>query len=151
MTGFALALALTFIAFGVAVSGLSKPTALLLIGAAALIQVLVHLRYFLHLELRPMSAERLPALVFAAVLIMIMIGGSLWIMFDLNYRMWAYATPRQFRFPPQYHSIFQQTPLAKPTLRQPGSPVGVPWTMFQESAKCLESAAEARPVPLALA
>jgi cytochrome o ubiquinol oxidase operon protein cyoD len=28
------------------------------------------------------------AIAFAAVLIAIMVGGSLWIMFDLHYRMW---------------------------------------------------------------
>jgi len=58
-------------------------------GAAALIQVLVHLHYFLHLGLRSTPPERLLAITFAAVLILIMIGGSQWVMFNLHYQMWA--------------------------------------------------------------
>jgi cytochrome o ubiquinol oxidase operon protein cyoD len=49
--------------------------------------VLVHLRYFLHLDLKRTPRENLLALAFAALLIFLMVGGTLWIMFDLHYRM----------------------------------------------------------------
>lgn len=90
LAGYGLALVLTAIPFGIAATGfLPRGTTLFAIGAAALIQVLVHLRYFLQLRLRSASPERLLATAFAAVLIVIMIGGSLWIMFNLHYRMWV--------------------------------------------------------------
>jgi cytochrome o ubiquinol oxidase subunit IV len=49
--------------------------------------VFVHLYFFLHMDPRTAPKENILALGFAAVLIFIMIGGSLWIMFDLYNRM----------------------------------------------------------------
>jgi cytochrome o ubiquinol oxidase operon protein cyoD len=40
----------------------------------------------LRLDLKPSSQNKLIALCFAAVVLFIMVGGSLWMMFDLNYR-----------------------------------------------------------------
>ena len=48
---------------------------------------LVHLRYFLHIDLQSTPRENLLALAFAAVLIFLMVGGTLWIMLDLHARM----------------------------------------------------------------
>jgi cytochrome o ubiquinol oxidase operon protein cyoD len=88
LTGLVLALILTAIPFAlVATSALSKSSTLIVIGIAAVIQILVHLRYFLHLDLKSTPSENLAAIVFAAILIFIMVGGSFWIMFDLNNRM----------------------------------------------------------------
>lgn len=88
LTGFCLALVLTVIPFGlVAADLLPRPTMLIVIFIAAIIQILVHLRYFLHLDLTTTPRENLLAIAFASLLIVIMIGGSLWIMFDLNHRM----------------------------------------------------------------
>jgi cytochrome o ubiquinol oxidase operon protein cyoD len=49
--------------------------------------VVVHLRYFLHIDLQSTPRENLLALAFAGVLIFLMVGGTLWIMLDLNARM----------------------------------------------------------------
>jgi cytochrome o ubiquinol oxidase operon protein cyoD len=88
LIGFALALILTAIPFAlVAINPWSKPTTLIIIGIAATIQVLVHLRYFLHLDLTSTPRENLVAIVFTAILIVLMVGGSFWIMFDLHSRM----------------------------------------------------------------
>lgn len=88
LTGFVLALVLTAIPFGVVVlEMLPRVPTLIVIFIAAIIQVLVHLRYFLHLDFTTTPRENLFAIAFAAVLILIMIGGSLWIMFDLHHRM----------------------------------------------------------------
>lgn len=87
LIGFALALVLTAIPFAlVATGGLSGIAIFLVIAASALVQVVVHLRFFLHLGFASTPRENLLALAFAAVLIGLMIGGSLWIMFDLDYR-----------------------------------------------------------------
>ena len=88
IAGFVFAFVLTGIPFGLVVAGLLPRFAtLVVIAVFALVQVLVHLRYFLHLDLKSTPRENLLALAFAAVLIFIMIGGSLWIMLDLNARM----------------------------------------------------------------
>ena len=57
------------------------------IAIAAVLQVIVHLRFFLHLDLKPASQENMITLCFAAFLIVIMIGGSIWIMSNLDDRM----------------------------------------------------------------
>jgi len=88
LTGFALAVILTLFSFGlVALNALPRTTTLILIAIAAVIQILVHLRYFLHLDRETTPYWNLVAIGFAAVLIFIMVGGSLWIMFDLYNRM----------------------------------------------------------------
>src|SRR6476469_704953 len=88
LTGFALALILTAIPFAlVAANPLPMLPTLIVIGVAAVIQVLVHLRYFLHLDLTSTPRENLVAIVFTAILIFLMVVGSFWIMFDLNNRM----------------------------------------------------------------
>jgi cytochrome o ubiquinol oxidase operon protein cyoD len=88
LTGFALALVLTAIPFALVAAGmLPRVPALSVIAVAAVIQILVHLRYFLHLDLTSTPRENLLAIAFAAILIFMMIGGSLWIMFDLHHRM----------------------------------------------------------------
>jgi cytochrome o ubiquinol oxidase subunit IV len=88
LIGFGLTLILTAIPFGlVASSALPRRTALPVIAAFAVVQILVHLRFFLHIGLRSTPRENLVATAFAAVLLFIMVGGSLWIMFDLNWRM----------------------------------------------------------------
>jgi cytochrome o ubiquinol oxidase subunit IV len=88
LTGFALALILTAIPFAlVAAKALPPLPTLTVVAVAAVIQVLVHLHYFLHLDLTSTPRENLLAIAFAAILIVIMVGGSYWIMLDLHHRM----------------------------------------------------------------
>ena len=88
LTGFVLALVLTVIPFGLVAMGvLPKSPTLIIIAVTAIVQVLVHLRYFLHLGLTTTPREIVLAIAFATILIFIMVGGSLWIMFDLHNRM----------------------------------------------------------------
>ncbi len=86
--GFVLAAVLTAIPFAVVAGGLlSGPQAYITIAAGAILQVLVHLAFFLHFDLKSTPVENTFFLAFAAVLIVIMVGGSLWIMSDLHHRM----------------------------------------------------------------
>lgn len=88
LIGFFLAVVLSAIPFWlVATHSLPPRSILLVIGFAAVLQVLVHLRFFLHLNLVSTPRENLVALVFTAILIFLMVGGSFWIMFDLHARM----------------------------------------------------------------
>ncbi len=88
LIGLALALILTAVPFGLVAFGtLPRQTTLIVIAAFAVAQILVHLHFFLHIDFRTTPRENLMALAFAVVLICIMVGGSLWIMFDLYHRM----------------------------------------------------------------
>jgi cytochrome o ubiquinol oxidase operon protein cyoD len=88
LTGYGVALGLTIIPFALVWSGwLSTGTTVAVIIVTALIQVCVHLYYFLHINLRTTPKENLLALAFAGILIFLMVGGTLWIMIDLHYQM----------------------------------------------------------------
>jgi cytochrome o ubiquinol oxidase operon protein cyoD len=88
LIGLGLALILTAIPFALVwAHSLPRPTALIVIAVFAVAQILVHLRFFLHIGFGSTPRENLGALAFAGVLIFLMVGGSLWIMFDLYWRM----------------------------------------------------------------
>jgi cytochrome o ubiquinol oxidase operon protein cyoD len=87
-TGFILALILTGISFGFVMSGAFSPAAMIIaICVAGVIQVVVHLHYFLHLDFSEAARGNLAALLFTIVILTLFVGGSLWIMWTLNYRM----------------------------------------------------------------
>lgn len=87
LVGFVLALVLTVIPFATVYWKLLSATAsIAVIALAAIVQIVVQLRYFLHIDFKQAPRENLVALLFAGFLILVMVGGSLWIMFDLHYR-----------------------------------------------------------------
>jgi cytochrome o ubiquinol oxidase subunit IV len=87
-TGFILSIVLTIIAFGIVMSGIqSRPIVLFTIIVAAIAQILVHLHYFLHLRTSSHVRWNSMALIFTVLIMALFIGGSLWIMYNLNYRM----------------------------------------------------------------
>lgn len=94
VTGFILAVALTLVAYVLAVNHILTGGALTaaIMGLAA-IQLLVQLIFFLHFgrdkEARWMSAT----FYFMLMILVIIVGGSLWIMHNLNYNMMM--TPEQ--------------------------------------------------------
>jgi cytochrome o ubiquinol oxidase operon protein cyoD len=72
LTGFVLAVILTVIPF------------CLLVFACAIVQIFVHVVYFLHLDTRAEGGWSLISFLFTIVIVGIMISGSVWIMFHLN-------------------------------------------------------------------
>ncbi len=88
LTGFVLSLILTAIPFALVMSGtFSSSAALAGIFSAGIIQILVHLHYFLHLDTSSEERWNLPAMIFTLLIMALFVGGTLWIMSDLNYRM----------------------------------------------------------------
>jgi cytochrome o ubiquinol oxidase subunit IV len=88
VTGLVLALILTAIPFGLVFYRLLPAgPSLVLIAIAAVVQFLVHFRYFLHIDLKRTHPDWLAMLALAAVLLVIMVGGTIWVMIDLNMRM----------------------------------------------------------------
>ncbi|MGW8160907.1 MAG: cytochrome o ubiquinol oxidase subunit IV [Desulfobulbales bacterium] len=88
-TGFILSIVLTVIAFGLVMQGGAIPRQGVIFGifGAATVQILVHLHYFLHLDTSSKARWNLLALILTLLIIILFVGGSLWIMSNLNYRM----------------------------------------------------------------
>lgn len=89
MIGFALSAVLTAVPFWLVMTHQIADgwTAGLVITALAFVQIVVHTIFFLHVNSRAEGGWTLMALMFTAVLIVITISGSLWIMFHLNANM----------------------------------------------------------------
>jgi cytochrome o ubiquinol oxidase operon protein cyoD len=88
LIGFVLAVILTAIPFWLVYSHALPPSrTMMIIAGAAVLQILVHLHFFLHIDFTTTPRENLMALAFTAVLIFLMVGGSFWIMIDLHSRM----------------------------------------------------------------
>jgi cytochrome o ubiquinol oxidase subunit IV len=86
--GFILSVVLTVISFALVMSGAFSRSAVLFgIFGAAIVQILVHLHYFLHLDTSSAMRWNVMALVFALLIIILFVGGTLWIMYHLHYRM----------------------------------------------------------------
>jgi cytochrome o ubiquinol oxidase subunit IV len=88
LTGFVLSLILTAIPFALVMSGTLSSSAILAgIFSAGIVQILVHLHYFLHLDTSSEERWNVLAMIFTLLIIVLFVGGTLWIMFNLNYRM----------------------------------------------------------------
>jgi cytochrome o ubiquinol oxidase operon protein cyoD len=88
LTGFVLALILTAIPFAAVMTGtLSYPATLACIFIAGVVQILVHLHYFLHLDASSSARWNVLALIFTIVIMLLFVGGTIWIMHSLHYRL----------------------------------------------------------------
>ena len=86
--GFLLSVVLTTVPFWLVMTGTldATMTGVLIVGAA-IVQILVHTVCFLHVNTQSEGGWTLMAYIFTAVLVLIVIAGSLWIMFHLNTNM----------------------------------------------------------------
>ena len=88
LIGFILSIILTVIPFAMVMNGTaSHSTILAVVVGMAVIQVIVHLVYFLHMNMSSEGRWNLVALLFTAMIIGIVVVGSLWIMYNLNINM----------------------------------------------------------------
>ena len=86
IVGFLLAIALTLVPFGLVMTHAPVGTPLL-IAVFALAQIMVHIVYFLHVDRSAEQRWNLTALLFTAIVVCIILGGSLWIMHNLYVNM----------------------------------------------------------------
>lgn len=86
--GFILSIILTVIPYQIVVShSMPVDKVALSIVAIGIIQLLVQLVFFLHLNLKKDGRENLLAFLFTFLIIGILVVGSLWIMYSMNYNM----------------------------------------------------------------
>jgi cytochrome o ubiquinol oxidase operon protein cyoD len=89
MTGFVLAVLLTAIPFWLVMGKVfdkSSTTALVVLAIAA-VQIVVHMVYFLHMNTRAEGGWSMLALIFTVMLVVIMLSGSIWVMYHLDHNM----------------------------------------------------------------
>ncbi|MCM2971925.1 cytochrome o ubiquinol oxidase subunit IV [Larsenimonas suaedae] len=92
--GLFLSLVLTLIPFGVAAFvPLPSIAHWIIIGECAVVQIIVHFRFFLHISFSRNTREDLQLILFTVLIITILAGGTLWILFDLYYRMMPGMAP----------------------------------------------------------
>lgn len=88
VSGFVLAVLLTAAAFAVPVFGLfSGLVALIVIGVLAVLQVAVHFRFFLHIDLTRSNRDDLQLILFTGMICLLMVSGTIWILWSQYSRM----------------------------------------------------------------
>ncbi len=88
-TGFILSVILTAIPFWLVMAKIfskSSTTGMVLLGLGA-VQIVVHMIYFLHMNTKSERGWSLLSLIFTIMLVVIMLSGSLWVMYHLNHNM----------------------------------------------------------------
>ncbi len=86
--GYGLAIVLTALPFLlVALDVFPMAATLIAITLFALVQIVVHFRFFLHINLSKSKRDDLQLILFTGLIIALMVAGTLWILFNLKMRM----------------------------------------------------------------
>ena len=89
MTGFVLSVILTAIPFWLIMAKVieDRTTAVMVLGAFAIVQILVHMYYFLHIDSKIEAGWTLLSTIFTIIFVVIALSGTLWVMFHMNANM----------------------------------------------------------------
>ncbi|MBD8873292.1 cytochrome o ubiquinol oxidase subunit IV [Rhodanobacter sp. DHB23] len=89
LTGFVLAGILTVIPFWLVMGHVfqSHWVTITVVLLLAIVQILVHVIYFLHLDTRSEGGWNMLSFVFTIVLVVIVLGASIWVMYNENTNM----------------------------------------------------------------
>ena len=89
LTGFVLAAILTIIPFWLVMGHVfdNRWLTITLVLALAVVQILVHIVYFLHLDTHSEGGWNMMAFIFTIVLVVIVLGASIWVMYNENANM----------------------------------------------------------------
>lgn len=96
LTGFVLSVILTAIPFWLVMGNVfASPVATTIaILAFAVVQIVVHMVFFLHLNAKSEGGWNMLALIFTLILVVITLVGSLWVMHHLNLNMMPTMSPQ---------------------------------------------------------
>ena len=89
LIGFVVSVILTAIPFWLVMSGIidNKQATAIVIMAFAVVQIVVHMVFFLHMNTASEGGWSMLALIFTLILVVIVLTGSLWVMYHLNANM----------------------------------------------------------------
>lgn len=123
VTGFILAVILTVIPFWLVMGDViqDRSTAVMVLGLFAVVQVVVHMYFFLHMNGKIQGGWTMMSTIFAVVFVAITLAGTLWVMFHMNTNMM-----------PKHTEL--------PVLAQPAAPAAVEAT---EATPAVDAAAPA--------
>ena len=99
VTGFILAVILTAIPFWLVMGKVidkSSTAGFVLLGLAA-VQIVVHMVYFLHMNAKSEGGWNMLAMIFTAMIVVIMLSGSIWVMYHMNHNMMPGMSPDMMR------------------------------------------------------
>jgi len=86
--GLALALLLSAIPFaGVMLGLLPRPSLIWIIALLGLTQIVVHFRFFLHIDLSRSHRDDLQLILFSLLIVILMVGGTLWVLGNQRHMM----------------------------------------------------------------
>jgi len=99
MTGFLLSVVLTAIPFWLVMGSplADKQLTTMIVVAFAVVQIFVHMIYFLHMNTRSEGGWNMLALIFTLVLVVITLSGSLWVMYHMNTNMMPKMSAHEMR------------------------------------------------------
>ena len=99
MIGFILSVILTAIPFWLVMGDVleSRTTTVIVIMIFGVIQVFVHMIYFLHMNTKSQGGWTFMSLLFTLVVVMITLVGSLWVMYNMNKNMMPTMNMEQMR------------------------------------------------------
>lgn len=89
LIGFVLSVILTAIPFWLVMTGAidNKQATAIIVMAFAAVQIVVHMVFFLHMNTASEGGWSMLALIFTLILVVIVLTGSLWVMYHLNANM----------------------------------------------------------------
>lgn len=91
LVGFIVSVLLTLIPFALVMyPTLPRTVTAWLVVALGAVQIIAHLKFFLHLDTAAEQCWNLIALIFSAVIILLLVGLSLWIMDSIHHNMLAH-------------------------------------------------------------
>ena len=87
--GFVASLVLTIVPFWLVMSGVEIGIgwALAVIFGLGAVQIMVHISYFLHVTVKAEDGWQAMSLIFTAIILVIILAGSIWVMFHLHENM----------------------------------------------------------------
>jgi cytochrome o ubiquinol oxidase operon protein cyoD len=89
MIGFIASVILTVIPFSLVMTDVfsSQNMTIVIILGLALVQIVVHMMYFLHMNFHSEGGWNMLSLIFTLLLVFITLAGSLWVMYHMNVNM----------------------------------------------------------------
>ncbi|TPM21538.1 cytochrome o ubiquinol oxidase subunit IV [Mesorhizobium sp. B2-3-5] len=89
LTGFVLSVILTAIPFWLVMTGAidNRQATAIVVMVFAAVQIVVHMVFFLHMNTASEGGWSMLALIFTLILVVIVLTGSLWVMYHLNANM----------------------------------------------------------------
>ena len=99
--GFLLSVLLTAIPFALVMTNAFADTRITagVVTVCAVVQIVVHMIYFLHMNTRSEGGWSMMALMFTLVLVVITLSGSMWVMYHLNTNMMPAMTHDMSQMP----------------------------------------------------